>query len=425
MPQFSDATSHIHTLIDAALEAVDPAGCVRAAVTASPTEIVAGNHMIRLRGGKLIVVSLGKAAIGMTNGFLDVLGQIPCQGVVVTKQGQAGTVNSPDFRVHYASHPIADQSSIEAADAVLETLNGLAEQDTVIFLISGGGSSLCSKPNMNMADWQDLLTDLLGSGCDISEFNTVRQQLDQVKGGRLAEAAFPAQIMTLVLSDVVGDSAEIVASGPTVPRINSPEDAVSVLNKYGIKIPVELNNLVESDPAAPDFDSPVEFVGNLDKAAQACKAAAKGLGFETEIMQPWLNGSASLAGEAAAEQLVELEPDSCLILGGETVVEIAGSGTGGRNQELALAAALAIDGHMRSVVAAFATDGEDGPTDAAGAIVTGSTILQGRENGLDASTYLANNDSYSFFDSVDGHLIRTGPTGTNVNDLLFILKYAD
>ncbi len=427
MLQILNARSHVETLIAAALESVEPAGCVESAIAFNANELLTRGHRIELGERPLVVIAIGKAAIPMTNGFIESAGARECRGVVITKEGQTGDVSSENFELFYSGHPISNPVSVKAAERVLEVLADLSEQDTVVFLISGGGSALCAKPTMKLDAWQELSEQLLASGCDIGEFNIIRQQLDQVKGGRLAEAAFPAKTLTLILSDVVGDSAEIIASGPTVPRAGSAQDAVAVLNKYDIQVPNELDQIAKTNSPPQTFDAPFEFVGNLDEAAKACLTAAQSLGFDAVIRKPWLTGPAKQAGESAAQLFDDLVIGQCLILGGETTVQINGSGTGegGRNQELALAAAIAIDGAENIAIASFATDGEDGPTDAAGALVTGSTVTQGNALGLNAAEYLANNDSYSYFDSLGDHLIRTGPTGTNVNDLLFLFKYAE
>lgn len=419
----TDAQDHVDSLISAAMVAVDPFQAVIDAVSIGSDSLSTQDHEIKFGTGQVIVISIGKAAIPMANGLLQGLGGRPSSGVVVTKKGQLGELDAEGFETFYAGHPITDQTSLDGAQRILEVLDGAREEDTVVFLISGGASALVSKPIMNLVDWQNLSRTLLGSGCSISEFNIVRKQLDEVKGGGLANAACPAKFLTLILSDVVGDSLDIVASGPTVPSLHSPKDAADILVKYEIEIPAELTELIAAGYLPSSFDSPVVSVGNLEIAAEACLAQAAELGFQAEIRKPWLEGDARLVGESVADLASGLSPGSCLILGGETTVSLAGSGTGGRNQELGLAAALAIEGHELVTVATFATDGEDGPTDAAGVVVTGTTISQGAQIGLVASEYLEDNDSYSFFSQLDRHLIKTGPTGTNVNDLLFILKY--
>jgi hydroxypyruvate reductase len=305
------------------------------------------------------------------------------------------------------------------------------KSDLVLCLISGGASALLTQPIVSLSDWQDIVNALLASGCTINELNTVRKQLDTVKGGGLARLIAPAQCVSLILSDVVGNPIDMIGSGPTVPATAPPGAAREVLHRYhlDVSLPSEVRLHVVSrlDTAAlepPPRTFPVTnvIIGDVRLAARAAVKAAGELGFSAHLLTANLEGEAREVGRVAAALAKDAPAGTCLVLGGETTVTLRGGGKGGRNQELALAAAIALDGYANTVVASFSTDGDDGPTDAAGAMVTGHTLPLARSQGIDARSYLDNNDSYNFFTQVDG-LIQTGQTGTNVNDLLYILKY--
>jgi hydroxypyruvate reductase len=320
---------------------------------------------------------------------------------------------------------------VEATSAVLDLLSNSEETDLVICLISGGASALLTHPIIPLDDWQQLITALLESGCTISELNTVRRQIDLVKGGGLLKHAAPAICVSLILSDVVGNPLEVIGSGPTVQFQESPEDARAVMKRYRItrhlprevwgRIDEALNNLQQERPVGTVKVNNI-IIGDVCQAAMASEVAAQELGFQTQLLTCTLEGEARDVGTAAAALARDLYPGSCLVLGGETTVTVKGKGIGGRNQELALAAAIAMEGLENVVVASFATDGEDGLTKAAGAAVTGSSASSARLRGLDPQALLDKNDSFSFFSRLGG-LLETGSTGTNVNDLLFILKY--
>jgi hydroxypyruvate reductase len=321
--------------------------------------------------------------------------------------------------------------------------------DLVLFLISGGASAILTLPAVPLEDWQSLTGALLASGCTISELNTVRRQLDRVKGGGLAQMAAPAHCVSLILSDVVGNPLQAIGSGPTTYVEENAFDALAILKRYDIVQNIEdtvwerILQTLSYTPRTPEgVEHPNEhiIVGDVRQSATSALAKAMQLGFVAQILTARLEGEAREVAHVAASIAKDLPMGRCLILGGETTVTLKADGLGGRNQELALAAAIALDGWPSVVIASFATDGEDGPTEAAGAVVSGDTSDYGRLLGLDALAFLDRNDSFHFFQHLDESfrnsevvagvgeappqtLLTPGPTGTNVNDLLIILTY--
>jgi hydroxypyruvate reductase len=317
---------------------------------------------------------------------------------------------------------------LRGARAVSELAQQATEHDLVICLISGGGSALLTRPaeGLTLDDFQYLTDALLRSGATINEMNTVRKHCSDIKGGNLARLAAPAQLATLILSDVIGDPLDVIASGPTVPDSTTVAEAREILGRYRLGEAASLRETPK--PGDPIFERVQNVVvGSNRLAALAAVEEARRLGYQALLLGTYVEGEAREVAQVAAALAKgmradgdPLSPPACLVWGGETTVTVRGDGKGGRNQELALAAALALDGWPGVLVMALATDGTDGPTDAAGAVVTGDTMARARGIGLDARAALDANDSYRFFDAL-GNLIRTGPTGTNVNDLLFIL----
>jgi hydroxypyruvate reductase len=444
-PQFTDYRKHLDALVQAALSAADPATAVsRHLHRQNKTLIINNQEQFELTHGRLFLVSVGKAALPMLDAAAAIVGDALTAGIAVTK------VIPPDYQpphpaiqIHRGSHPVSNQESIDATTAVYHFLQQTQANDLVLCLISGGASALLTKPLISLAEWQALNQAMLASGCTINEFNTVRRQLDAVKGGGLSRWAAPAGTTSLILSDVVGNPLEFIGSGPTVPGLDTPADAMQVLAQYGIENQVDEavwkviseQLAVNSNQFSVDsVEPPLNFIiGDVRKAAEAALGKAENLGFSTQLLTARLEGEAREVGLFAAAIAKDTPPDHCLILGGETTVTLRGNGKGGRNLETALSAAIALDGWPQTAVASFATDGEDGPTDAAGAVVTGSTV----ENGhfLNAQEYLHNNDSYHYFQKLDDQsrtelaetavdtLIKPGSTGTNVNDLIIILTY--
>jgi hydroxypyruvate reductase len=418
-----------------ALAAVEPAAAVRAYLRREGDCLLAAGGRYDLKSVQQIyVVAIGKAAVPMAMATAELAGEALTAGVVVTKVDHYDPTShllADRIVVVEAGHPVPDHNSVRGAQEIVTLLEGAGKDDLVLCLISGGGSALMSLPveGMTLENLQALTGELLRCGATISEINTVRKHLSQVKGGHLARLASPASLLTLILSDVVGDPLDMIASGPTVPDPTTVEDAQYVLRRYGDPMP-ELASLLRETPKPRD---PIfelvrhQVVGSNHQAALSAVDSARQLGFNALLLSTFIEGEAREVARVAAglAKSVRMHRDplpapACLVLGGETTVTVRGSGKGGRNQELALAAALALDGWPGLLLMALATDGGDGPTDAAGAVVTGDTISRARALGLDAYSSLANNDAYHFFDALED-LIRCGPTGTNVNDLLFIL----
>jgi hydroxypyruvate reductase len=345
-------------------------------------------------------------------------------------------------------HPTPTEGTLLAGRAIADLLAQATARDLVVALISGGGSALLELPveGLALADLRITNQQLLLSGAAVHEINVVRQRLSQLKGGGLARLAYPARVLGLILSDVVGNPLGLVASGPTVPATASPQAALAVVEKYHLRSALpsavlrRLEGVSSSATRAADTSSAAASVDNRliasnRLAGEAAAAAARELGFVAALIADDWQGEAREAGERFARLVSQKARGqgeggrgaggwpACLIVGGETTVTVRGAGRGGRNQEAALAAALVIDGLPNVVISTFATDGVDGPTDAAGAIVTGDTLARARALGLDPQKHLDDNDSYSFFAALS-NLVVTGPTGTNVNDLMFGLVYS-
>lgn len=363
----------------------------------------------------------------------------------------AGRVNIPDYlkpkpkgrriKYHPATHPIPGRKGLEGVHSMLSLARNLSAKDFVICLISGGGSALMPLPSkgISLREEQKVTSLLLRSGATIDEINTVRKHLSQLKGGRLAERLFPATVLTLIISDVVGDRLDSIASGPTVPDPTTYQDARDVLEKYNLwrKVSARIRNVLEGSVAGslPDTPKPGDRVFRhvhnvlVGTNRESCRAAAASLGragYRTLVLSTRVVGEASLVGKIFAgvltdmrENSLPLPPPAALVTGGETTVTIEGKGKGGRNQELVLAAALGIDGLKGVVVGSLASDGVDGLTNAAGALADGTTIKRGLRLKMDPGEYLMNNDSYHYFSRL-GDLIITGPTGTNVNDIMIL-----
>jgi hydroxypyruvate reductase len=428
-------------LQQAALDAVDPAAGIQRHVRREGDELIVAGHRYELDDyERVLVIGGGKAAVPMMAATAEILDERLDQGVLVTKYGHAEAVgSSPVFDpstsnvdIIEAGHPVPDDNSVYGAEAVADLASRATAQDLVICLISGGGSALLTLPvpSLTLSNLQELTDALLRSGATIDELNTVRKHCSRIKGGNLAQLAAPADVITLILSDVVGDPLDVIASGPTVPDPTTVTAAREVLERYGIGRDNEDFSFLQETPKPGDtvFEHVRHvLIGSNRQAARAAVTKARQLGFDALLLSTYVEGEAREVARVAAGLAKgmhrygdPLSPPACLVWGGETTVTVRGHGKGGRNQELALAAALALEGWPRVLVMALATDGTDGPTDAAGAVVTGDTIGRARELGLDPWAALESNDSYHFFEA-SGDLIRTGPTGTNVNDLLFIL----
>jgi glycerate 2-kinase len=416
----------------AALAAVEPGAAVRQHLRRQGDLVHVGDRSYNLGEYEHVyVVGGGKAAVPMAATVADVLGDRLTNGIVVTKVGHAGSGPPlPGLRVLEAGHPVPDRNSVRGAQAIADLARQATARDLIVCLISGGGSALLTLPveGLDLDDLQELTDALLRSGATINELNTVRKHWSSFKGGNLARLAAPAAVVTLVLSDVVGDPLDVIASGPTVPDPTTTVDAQEILDRYSIwpGRPVPFQETPKPGDAVFERVHHV-IVGSNRQAAVAALERARQLGFNGLLLSTYVEGEAREVARVAAALAKgvrsygdPIPAPACLVWGGETTVTIRGDGKGGRNQELALAAALALEGWPGVMLVPLATDGTDGPTDAAGALVTGETVARARALGLDPLAALMANDSYTFFDEL-GDLIRTGPTGTNVNDLLFLL----
>ena len=382
--------------------------------------------------GNLYVVAIGKAAWRMAKAANDVLknriSDKVIHGVIVTKYNHSEG-NIENFEIYEAGHPVPDENTIMATERVLELTSNLKEHDLVLFLISGGGSALFELPleEITLEEIQHLNEQLLKSGANIVEINTVRKHLSKVKGGRFAQHVYPAKIVSLVLSDVLGDRLDSIASGPAYPDATTSQQAFDVLKKYNIAVSDKILNALAQETPKDLSNVETFIIGSVRVACDNAKKVASELEYNTLILTTTLNCEAKEAGRFLGSIAREIKQSdnpvkkpAAIILGGETVVKVKGSGKGGRNQELALSFALEIEGLENIVLCSFGTDGTDGPTDAAGGIVDGQTAQRIRKAGLSPESFLENNDSYNAL-KIAGDLLITGPTGTNVNDLIVLL----
>ena len=428
-------------IIRAGIAAVDPEGCVRRVLDLEGDLLRAAGEGIPLRDiRRIIVVGFGKASARMARALEGILGERISQGLVITAPGYG--VPTKRIEVVEASHPVPDERGLTAAARILDLVESAGVHDLVIVLISGGGSALLTLPweGIPLEDLATLNRLLLRSGATIQEINAVRKHLSQVKGGRLAAAAYPARSLSLILSDVVGDPLDVIASGPTSPDPTTFADSVAVLKRHGIwdRVPETVRRHLERGlagevPETPKPGNPLFekvrniIVGSGRHAAQAAMDRAQGLGYNAAILTTTLEGEAREVGKflaALARELVRhgrpLPKPAALVLAGETTVTVRGRGLGGRNQEVALSAAIGISGLPDAVVASVGTDGVDGPTDAAGGMVDGESLERMATAGVDPKAALDDNDSHHAL-GASGDLIVTGPTGTNVADLLLVL----
>ena len=377
----------------------------------------------------LYLVAIGKAAWNMAKAARDHLGEQIKGGVVITKYDHSqGDI--PGIEVVEAGHPLSDENTLLGTQKAIELAKGLGEQDELLFLISGGGSALFEKPlpGVSLEDIVDVNSQLLSSGADIVEINMIRKRLSSVKAGRFAQLAAPAKVFTIVLSDVLGDRLDSIASGPAAPDMSTAEDARPVVEKYKLKLTADMERLLaEETPKAADNVETV-ITGSVTTLCRAAADIAREMGYTPHILCSNMNCEARDAGRLLASMAAQVGGgDGCIngpcaiILGGETVVHLKGKGKGGRNQELALAAAEGIAGLEDLLIFSFGSDGTDGPTDAAGGIVDGKTMQQLAQAGINLHAVLDDNDAYHALKAID-RLIITGPTGTNVNDIAVILS---
>ena len=429
------------SIFQAGLDAVEPEAAVRRHFKRKDEQLVVQGNRYDLNGfNRIALVGAGKAAAPMARAVEQVLKERLDQGHIIVKYDHGMTLTRTN--VFEAGHPVPDDAGWQATGKVVRCVTEMGADDLVIVVLSGGGSALLTAPTggIDLADKQRTTELLLASGATITEINTIRKHISLAKGGLLAKAATPATVITLILSDVVGDPLNVIASGPTVADESTFSDCIDIIQRYGIesKLPQAVHRRLftgakgEVDET-PKMDDPVWekvqniVVGNNRMALEAAAKKADGLGYQTLILTSQLQGEAkevaqvvAAMGREIAHHQTPLTPPACMLLGGETTVTLTGTGQGGRNQELALAAALALEGTQKTYLLSAGSDGTDGPTVAAGAFADGQTCMRARKKGLDPYEFLAQNDSYAFFKPL-GDLLITGPTRTNVMDLVILL----
>jgi hydroxypyruvate reductase len=433
----------VQRVLVAALRAVDPYQALRRHVIRQGDSLSIGGQSYDLDEYEHVyLAAIGKAGAPMARLVIDLLADRLTQGIALVKDGYQADL--PGVAVLAAGHPVPDERGVLAAGRIMQMLSNAGERDLVLCLISGGGSALLTSPasGLTLEDLQSLTTLLLRCGASINEINTLRKHLEVAKGGNLAKLAHPARIVTLVLSDVIGDPLDVIASGPTFPDPTTYQDAYAVLERYNLlaETPPAILKRLEGGcrGALPETPKPgdlifagvqYEIIGNNYQAAKAALEQAQQEGLNPLLLTTCLQGEAQQAGRflAAIARQVALsgQPVSrpaCIVAGGETTVTLLGDGLGGRNQEVALGAVSDLAGLENALLVSLATDGGDGPTDAAGAVASGETLQQARALGMHPQDYLRRNDSYHFFERLGG-LIVTGPTLTNVNDLSILFLF--
>ncbi|MEA3326462.1 MAG: glycerate kinase [Chloroflexota bacterium] len=393
---------------------------------------------------RAFLIGFGKASVPMAKAIIDKHGDKLVFAKVITKDKKfkVDDGHKGKLQVYFGGHPVLTTESVKSTRAIFSSLPALIKSDLVLIVISGGGSALFTDPieGISIADLQKLTEELLNCGADINEINTLRKHLDRVKGGRLALRLKPAQVFTFILSDVIGNYVDMIASGPTVPDPTTFSDAVKIIKKYELseKLPETiLNSFNEGIQGTinetmkpsdlPDKRLHNVIVGSNIQALQAAKKRAERLGYQSLIVSDHLTGSTESAGEFILDSMQSIILDNqpmlmpfCLIFGGETTVKVTGGGRGGRNQDLALRLVSKLAKHPGVIFVSLATDGEDGPTNAAGAVTDSLIYREGMVKGLDPDTFIKANNSYEYYDRMDG-LIKIGATGTNVNDLMMVL----
>ena len=370
----------------------------------------------------MVLVAAGKAAWQMAACAADLLGDRIDAGVVVTKHDHSkGPI--ANFRIFEAGHPVPDENSFLGTRAAIDLVSGLTAQDTVLFLLSGGGSALFEQPLISADELTDLTGQLLGSGADIVEMNTLRKRVSAVKGGRFARLCAPAHVFSVVLSDILGDPLDMIASGPACPDSSTCEQARAIAEKYALQLSPAILSLLEQETPKHLDNVTTRITGSVGQLCASAAETCRTLGYEPAILTDRLDCEARHAGRflgAIARTHAGTGRKLAFIAGGETVVRLTGKGLGGRNQELALSAAELLDGLDNVLVFSLGSDGTDGPTDAAGGMVDGTTRAALAAQDLSIHDVLADNDAYHALKAVDG-LIFTGPTGTNVNDVSVLL----
>lgn len=399
-------------IIEAALDAAQPDSAVKKAMAdIKPNP-----------DGQLVLVAIGKAAWQMARAAHDTLGDAVSRGMVITKHGHSqGPIG--ELLIREAGHPVPDEHSYAATREALQMAKGLKPTDSVLLLVSGGGSSLFEDPLIDPVEMQAITDQLLKSGADIVEINTIRKRLSGVKGGRFALACEPAQVHAVVLSDIIGDPLDMIASGPAYPDTSTMDDVVRIVKKYGLQLSDNAQSCLRNETPAKLRNVHSQVTGSVSVLCKAAAEEAKKLGYAPTILTASLQCQAREAGSflaSIAQYHQDTDKSLCFIAGGETVVRVTGTGKGGRNQEIALSAAQGIAGLRDTAVFSLGSDGTDGPTDAAGGYADQDTAQQLGVLGINIHDALNDNNAYHALQPTDG-LIITGPTGTNVNDVSVVL----
>lgn len=413
-----------------ALDRVEPRSAVVSAMTLDGDDLLVHGRQVHLaEDARIIVVAIGKAAIGMAQGARDALGDRIGRGIVLTKYGHAGE-SVEGFDIYEAAHPTPDEAGMRATREILAAVAGLSEHDVVLALISGGGSALLELPREPIAldELQDLTRRLMHAGAGIHDLNTVRKALSEVKGGGLRRAIGPATCVTLLLSDVLGNDPTVIASGPTVPSTSTAEDARAVIERFGLQDTLPDSIRAALVAAAGGQTTPdtgrdvVDVIADNGAFVSETVRLAEGDGFHVDRVEtPFEWDARDLADDMVRRAFAAPPEIDAIVRGGEATVTVRGDGRGGRNTEMALCAALAIDGRDDWVIASLASDGDDGNSGGAGAIADGGTAERARRAGVDPVAALDRNDSASVL-AASGSLVETGPTGTNVNDVYLAVR---
>lgn len=407
MSTFDDASS----IMNAALHAALPDTAVEQAL-----------HSLPAYSGRLILIAVGKVAWPMAAAAHKQLGDRISGGVVITKYDHAQGPIGP-LTIWETGHPVPDENSYRATQAAIEAVSGLRENDMVLFLLSGGGSALFEKPLIPPEELEDITRQLLACGADIMEINTLRKRFSAVKGGRFAQLCAPARVFSIVLSDVLGDPLDMIASGPAYPDSTTAAQALAIVEKYHLTISASARScLLEETPKALENAQSI-VTGSVRQLCAAAAKSAAALGYTPVVLSASVCCEAREAGSflaSIAQYHADTAESLAFIFGGETVVHLTGQGLGGRNQELALSAARGIAGLENTLIFSLGSDGTDGPTDAAGGLVDGTSLAHLQAQGIQVDAALQNNDAYHALKAIGG-LIITGPTGTSVNDLSVLL----
>lgn len=439
-----DHQKDIGDIFNAGLDAANPREAIKRAVKLDEAD----NGLLRVRDKeydlnrfkRILVVGAGKAAAPMAQAMEELLGERLTGGVITTKYGHGLSLKI--ISVTEAGHPVPDSKGFAGTERILEMLQGTDENDLIFCLISGGGSALMPLPvaGLTLEDKQKTTQELLDCGATIHEINTIRKHISAIKGGKLARSAYPGTLIALILSDVIGDDLDVIASGPTVPDRSTFDDCIGIIAKYDLskKIPSSVMEYLKRGQSGMEEETPkpgeplfkknaAVIIGSASLSLDAAAAKAKNLGYNTLVLSSCIEGETrdvakvhSAIGKEVIKSGNPVRRPACIISGGETTVTIRGDGLGGRNTEFVLAASIEINAVDRITVLSCGTDGTDGPTDAAGAVADGATYALALDKGMKPEEYLRNNDSYRFFENAGG-LVKTGPTMTNVMDLRVML----